>query len=160
MPLSSKIIPSPVGALTLVANDRALVAVLWERENPARVRLGETVACRDHPLLCLAAAQLGEYFAGDRRHFDLPLAFHGTDFQRATWQELLKIPYGDTRSYAALATALGRPGAARAVGAANARNPISIIAPCHRVIGANGALTGFAGGLAAKQALLALERAG
>ena len=157
-PLPAKTIASPVGALTLVAEDDALVAILWEDDAPARVPLPALEDAPDHPVLVEAARQLGEYFASERRAFDLPLRFRGTDFQRAVWNVLLTIPFGETWSYGAIARALGRPGASRAVGAANGRNPISIVAPCHRVIGANGALTGFAGGLAAKQALLALER--
>jgi methylated-DNA-[protein]-cysteine S-methyltransferase len=101
--------------------------------------------------------QLGEYFAGQSQSFDLPLDFHGTDFQKRVWEQLLAIPFGETRSYAEIARALGQPSASRAVGAANGRNPISIVAPCHRVIGTSGALTGFAGGVETKQRLLALE---
>ncbi|WEK44399.1 MAG: methylated-DNA--[protein]-cysteine S-methyltransferase [Candidatus Sphingomonas colombiensis] len=157
-PLPSKIIASPVGALTLVADEDSLVAILWENDDPARVPLPPMVTAPAHPVLLAAERQLGEYFAGRRRAFDLPLRFRGTEFQRAVWAELLAIPFGATSSYGAIAHALGRPGAARAVGAANGRNPISIVAPCHRVIGASGALTGFAGGLPAKEALLALER--
>lgn len=155
--LSSKVVASPVGALTLVADEDSLVAILWENDDPARVPLPSRVAVADHPVLMMTERQLGEYFAGARRAFDVPLRFHGTDFQRAVWSALLQIPFGETSSYGMLARALGRPGAARAVGAANGRNPISIIAPCHRVIGANGALTGFAGGLVAKKRLLEFE---
>jgi methylated-DNA-[protein]-cysteine S-methyltransferase len=108
-------------------------------------------------VLALAAAQLAEYFAGARRDFDVPLAPRGTGFQRLVWGELVKIPYGETRSYGDLARALGRPAASRAVGAANGRNPISILEPCHRVIAGSGALTGYAGGLAAKRWLLEHE---
>lgn len=157
-PLSSAAVASPVGALTLVADDDSLVAILWEEDDPARVPLPAAVVAPDHPVLVEAGRQLDEYFAGRRRAFDLPLRFRGTAFQRAVWSALLAIPFGETSSYGAIARSLGRPGAARAVGAANGRNPISIVAPCHRVIGANGALTGFAGGLAAKETLLALER--
>ncbi|QKR99172.1 methylated-DNA--[protein]-cysteine S-methyltransferase [Sphingomonas sp. CL5.1] len=157
-PLSSATVASPVGALTLVADDDSLVAILWEKDDPARVPLPATVAAPDHPVLAEAGRQLDEYFAGRRRAFDLPLRFRGTEFQRAVWSALLAIPFGETSSYGAIARSLGRPGAARAVGAANGRNPISIVAPCHRVVGASGALTGFAGGLAAKETLLALER--
>lgn len=158
MTYHSKTMPSPVGELTLVANDHGLAAILWEGDDPRRVPLGPVEANPDHPLLIEAERQLGDYFAGTRRTFDLPLSFQGTDFQKSVWQALLAIPYGETRSYADIARAVGRPTAFRAVGAANGRNPISIVAPCHRVIGTNGALTGFAGGLAAKEALLALER--
>jgi methylated-DNA-[protein]-cysteine S-methyltransferase len=149
--------PSPVGVLTLVAAPEALVAILWEQDDPDRVRLGPMVERDDHPVLEATAAQLAEYFAGRRRVFDLPLEFRGTPFQQAVWNALLTIPFGETRSYGEIAHALGRPTASRAVGAANGRNPISIVAPCHRVIGAKGALTGFAGGLEAKATLLGLE---
>ncbi|HEX7856060.1 MAG TPA: methylated-DNA--[protein]-cysteine S-methyltransferase [Sphingobium sp.] len=148
---------SPVGVLTLVASDNGLTAILWENDDPDRVRLGTLVEDGDHPVLIQAVAQLTGYFAGQRRAFDLPLDFQGTDFQRSVWQALLAIPFGETRSYGEIARDLGRPGASRAVGAANGRNPISIVAPCHRVIGTNGALTGFAGGLEAKHYLLQLE---
>jgi len=148
---------SPVGVLTRVASGQGLAAVLWEKDDPARVRLGPLAEGRGHPVLEEAARQLDGYFAGARRAFDLPLDFQGTDFQRAVWAALLTIPYGETRSYADIARAIGRPTAMRAVGAANGRNPLSIIAPCHRAIGSNGALTGFAGGLDAKRHLLRLE---
>lgn len=159
MPLASTTMDSPVGRLTLVAGEAALVAILWEQDPPARVRLGPLAPDPAHPLLVRAARQLGEYFAGTRQRFDLPLAFQGTDFQRAVWQALLTIPYGQTRSYREIARQIGRPAAVRAVGAANGRNPLSIVAPCHRVVGSDGALTGFAGGLEAKRHLLALEGA-
>lgn len=149
---------SPVGDLTLIADDTALVAILWPDDRPGRVRLAATADTPDHPVLAAAAAQLAEYFAGTRTAFDLPLAPRGTAFQRDVWRALDAIPYGETRSYADIAQAIGRPTATRAVGAANGRNPISIVTPCHRVIGRSGALTGFAGGLAAKQHLLTLER--
>ncbi|PZQ62923.1 MAG: cysteine methyltransferase [Sphingomonas taxi] len=149
---------SPLGDLTLVADDHALVAILWPDDPPARVRLGAMRDGADHPVLVAAARQVREYFAGTRTAFDLPLAPRGTDFQRAVWRALDAIPYGETRSYADIAQAIGRPAAVRAVGAANGRNPISIVTPCHRVIGRSGALTGFAGGLPAKQHLLALEQ--
>lgn len=152
--------PSPFGELTLVARDDALAAVLWPNDRPGRVKLGEMVEAPDHPVLIEAAAQLTDYFAGKRTMFDLPLSFSGTDMQRAVWAALLSIPFGETRSYADVARQIGRPTAVRAVGAANGRNPISIIAPCHRVVGSDGSLTGFAGGLAAKETLLALEGAG
>jgi methylated-DNA-[protein]-cysteine S-methyltransferase len=111
----------------------------------------------NHPLLLETARQLREYFSASRRTFDLPLEFHGTDFQRRAWSALLTIPYGETRSYGQMAEQIGSPTAVRAIGAANGRNPISIIAPCHRVIGMNGDLTGFGGGLDAKAYLLSLE---
>jgi methylated-DNA-[protein]-cysteine S-methyltransferase len=109
------------------------------------------------PPLAAAAAQLDEYFAGERRDFDLELDLRGTEFQRAVWDELLRIPYGETMSYGELARRLGRPERVRAVGAANGRNPVAIVVPCHRVIGADGSLTGYGGGLDRKRALLAVE---
>ncbi len=154
----SKTIWSPVGELTLVADDRGLAAILWEDDRPGRVRLGALAEKADHPVLLETERQLGEYFAGERRSFDVPLSFAGTDFQKRVWAALLAIPFGETRSYGEIAQQLGAPGASRAVGAANGRNPISIIAPCHRVVGSNGKLTGFAGGLDAKAFLLELER--
>lgn len=156
--LAHRIISSPVGSLKLVAGELGLRAILWENDDPRRVPLNLSKESATHPALMQAEMQLGEYFAGDRRHFDLPLDFHGTAFQQTVWRALLDIPYGQTRSYEALAHAMGRPTAHRAVGAANGRNPISIIVPCHRVLGKNGALTGFAGGLGAKSFLLDLER--
>lgn len=157
MPNAHLHFPSPVGRLKLLAGEHGLMAILWENDDPQRVRLGETHENTDHPVLQETARQLDDYFAGQRRVFDLPLAFHGTDFQKAVWQALLAIPFGETRSYGQLAAQLGKPSASRAVGAANGKNPISIIAPCHRVIGGNGKLTGFAGGLKAKAYLLGLE---
>ncbi|MGK6320572.1 methylated-DNA--[protein]-cysteine S-methyltransferase [Sphingomonas sp. DT-204] len=155
-----KTIDSPVGELMLVASDKGLAAILWEGDDPARVPLGTMVEAADDPLLCEAARQIDRYFAGELKAFDLPLDFRGTDFQKSVWAALLTIPFGETRSYGEIARQLGRPSASRAVGAANGRNPISIIAPCHRVIGSNGALTGFAGGLEAKAMLLRLEGRG
>lgn len=152
-----KLMPSPVGVLTLVARGTALVAVLWEHERENRVKLGPLIENNDHPILLETEKQLNEYFAGARTRFALELDFQGTDFQKQVWQALLDIPYGETRSYGQIAQALGNPKSVRAVGAANGKNPISIIAPCHRVIGATGALTGFAGGLDAKAFLLTLE---
>lgn len=157
MSFAFRTIASPVGQLTLLARESGLAAVLWENDDPAGVRLHPRVEDGDHPLLSEAARQLGEYFAGERRAFDLPLDFSGTGFQKRVWAALLTIPFGETRSYADIAAQIGKPTACRAVGAANGRNPISIIAPCHRVVGANGSLTGFAGGLEAKRMLLGLE---
>ena len=150
-------LPSPVGVLTLVARGDKLAAVLWEQERANRVRLGDLHLDDNHPVLLETARQLNEYFAGQRTRFDLELDFVGSDFQCDVWAALLTIPFGETRSYGEIARLVGKPAAVRAVGAANGRNPISIIAPCHRVIGASGSLTGFAGGLQAKQFLLALE---
>ncbi len=158
MTLSSATIESPVGLLTLVASDVGLVAVLWEDDDPLRVRLGPLAPDDAHPVLMETMRQLRGYFAGEVTVFDLPLDMRGTDFQKSVWAALLAIPYGETRSYGAIAREIGRPGASRAVGAANGRNPLSIVAPCHRVVGTGGHLTGFAGGLEAKAALLALER--
>ena len=159
MTYAFKIVSSRVGLLKLVANDLALVAILWENDDPKRVRLGSLIEDVDHPILCLAEQQLGEYFAGARKSFDLPLDFAGTPFQKKVWSELLNIPFGQTRTYGQIANAIGKPRAFRAVGAANGKNPISIVAPCHRVIGKDGSLTGFAGGLEAKECLLEIEAA-
>jgi methylated-DNA-[protein]-cysteine S-methyltransferase len=152
-----KTIDSPVGQLKLVAAGPKLVAILWEHDKPSRVRLGPMRDSPQDPVLLRAEQQLREYFAGARTHFDLELEFAGTDFQKNVWRALLDIPYGQTRSYAQIAAQIGRPKAVRAVGAANGRNPLSIVAPCHRVVGKSGELTGYAGGLPAKQLLLALE---
>ena len=149
---------SPVGALKLVAHDQALVAVMWDNEDHKRVRLAELIEDRQHPMLLRVKKQLEEYFTGQRQQFDLPLDFQGTDFQQQVWQALLTIPYGEKRSYKDIAVQIGNEKAVRAVGAANGRNPISIIAPCHRVIGSSGALVGFTGGLDKKQILLSLEQ--
>ena len=149
---------SPVGLLTLVASDQGLVAVLWPNDRPGRVRLARVSHGRSHHL-ARAQDHLDAYFARRLRRFDIPLDCRGTAFQRQVWAELAAIPYGETRTYGAIAAAIGRPGASRAVGAANGLNPISIIVPCHRVVGAGGNLTGFAGGLAAKRYLLELESA-
>lgn len=147
--------PSPVGELTLVVSDAGLHAVLWPVERPGRVPLPDALAeGADHPVLRAAAGQLEEWFAGERTTFDLPLAPVGTPFQRQVWDALLAVPYGETTSYGELAAALGDHRRARAVGAAVGRNPLSIVVPCHRVLGAGGRLTGFAGGLEAKRALL------
>ncbi len=152
-----KTIGTPVGALRLVASDAGLAAVLWENDDPGRVPLGDIEESRNHPILLDAERQLKEYFSGERKTFTLKLDFAGTQFQRRVWSALLTIPYGETRSYRDIAGQIGSPAAVRAVGAANGKNPISIITPCHRVIGANGKLTGFAGGLEVKARLLALE---
>lgn len=149
--------PSPVGRLTLVASDKGLTAILWENEKANRVPLAEMHEDAQHPVLRETMRQLQEYFAGTRKSFSVPLDFQGTEFQKKVWNALLTIPFGETRSYADIANQVKSPKAVRAVGAANGKNPISIIAPCHRVIGSNGDLTGFAGGLAAKTLLLSLE---
>lgn len=149
---------SPVGRLQLVAHEHALVAVLWECEKANRVKLGNLVENPQNPILLETQKQLLEYFAEKRQTFTLPLDFQGTDFQKSVWQALLNIPFGETRSYKDIALEIDNVKAVRAVGAANGRNPISIIAPCHRVIGANGKLVGFAGGLNNKEILLKIEQ--
>ncbi|RKG32007.1 methylated-DNA--[protein]-cysteine S-methyltransferase [Acinetobacter guerrae] len=158
MQLSYLYMSSPVGQLKLVANEQALVAILWDNENPKRVCLAELTEDLNHPILVKTKMQLIEYFSGQRSVFDIPLDFEGTDFQKKVWAALLTIPYGETRSYKYIAQYIGNEKAVRAVGAANGKNPISIIAPCHRVIGAGGALVGFAGGLDKKEILLKLEQ--
>jgi methylated-DNA-[protein]-cysteine S-methyltransferase len=153
----SKTINSPVGKLKLFASNEALVGILWEREKPNRTHIEHSVEKIDHPILVETEKQLNEYFNGARKRFDIKLEFIGTDFQKQVWQALLTIPYGETRSYGQIAVQLNNPKSVRAVGAANGKNPISIIAPCHRVIGASGSLTGFAGGMENKEILLKLE---
>ena len=145
--MSTRTIETPIGPLTLEADENAVTAI----------RFSAGGAQDASPLLDAAEAQLREYFAGARRTFDLPLAPHGTAFQQRVWAALRTIPYGETRTYGELAAAIDSPNASRAVGMANHRNPIPIIIPCHRVIGANGTLTGYAGGLEIKRRLLALE---
>ncbi|GAB2712895.1 methylated-DNA--[protein]-cysteine S-methyltransferase [Halomonas garicola] len=140
---------SPLGRLTLTASDDGLTAVDFSR--------GLLGTRREHPVLERCKAQLAEYFAGTRTAFDLPLAAEGTAFQQAVWQALREIPYGETRNYGELAAALGKPTASRAVGTANGKNPLAIVVPCHRVVGADGRLTGYSGGLARKEWLLAHE---
>lgn len=157
MSLVCKFIDSPVGKLKLVASELALVAILWENDNPRRVVLGNLRKDDRQPILVEAERQLKEYFEGKRRSFSIPLEMRGTPFQQSVWEALLAIPFGETRSYGQLAKQLGKPTAMRAVGAANGRNPISIVVPCHRVIGSSGKLTGFAGGLKAKEHLLKIE---
>ncbi|WP_446744137.1 methylated-DNA--[protein]-cysteine S-methyltransferase [Silvibacterium acidisoli] len=155
--LVHKYVDSPVGKLRLVASDKGLVAVLWENDSPKRVRLEDSQEDPGHRILAKAEKQLQEYFAGTREEFSIPLDMRGTAFQKNVWEALLGIPFGETRSYGQLASQLGSPTASRAVGAANGRNPVSIIVPCHRVIGSTGKLTGFAGGLDTKETLLTLE---
>jgi methylated-DNA-[protein]-cysteine S-methyltransferase len=151
---------SPVGSLTLVASDAGLRAILWPGDDLGRTGLaGANLAPGRNDVLDEAAAQLEEYFARVRTSFDLPLDLQGTPFQVAAWEALATIPYRETRTYAEQAARLGRPNAVRAIGAANGRNPISIVLPCHRVVGSDGSLTGFAGGLETKAALLAFEHA-
>ena len=142
-----------------MATNDGLAAILWENDSPRRVRLNIEAEDNGHPVLVETERQLEEYFAGRRQQFALPLDPSGTAFQREVWRALMTIPFGETRSYAQIARQIGHPGAARAVGAANGRNPLSIVAPCHRVVGSTGALTGFAGGLDVKAHLLAFEGA-
>ena len=153
------VVDSPVGPLTLVSDGSHLTGVFFVEHRHAPGDVGRRLAADEAPpVLRGAAAQLAEYFAGSRTDFDLPLAPAGTDFQHRVWALLRQIPYGTTRSYGQLAAELGAPGASRAVGLANGRNPVSIVVPCHRVIGASGAITGYGGGVERKQALLDLER--
>ena len=147
-------ISSPLGPLRLLACDGALCGVYMNLQNAPPASPGPA-----EPVLLRAAQQLAEYFAGTRRDFDLPLRPRGTDFQQTVWRALAEIPYGVTRSYVELATTIGRPGACRAVGGANSKNPLGIVVPCHRVIGHHGALTGYAGGHDNKRWLLAHEAA-
>ena len=155
-----KTVPSPIGALKLIASDRGLCALLFDDGKHYAVHAdGNMVQSDTHPLLVKAEKQLGEYFAGKRKNFDLKLDMRGTVFQIKAWRELQKIPYGQTTSYGEQAKGVGDVKKARAVGMANGRNPLAIIVPCHRVIGASGSLVGFAGGLKTKQYLLELERA-
>jgi methylated-DNA-[protein]-cysteine S-methyltransferase len=149
--VSRCVVRTPVGTLTLVGGDAGLRAALFAGE------AGSAPGEPPHPVLAAARRQLGEYFAGRRSAFELPLDLAGTEFQRRVWRALAEIPFGATTTYGELARRLGRPLAARAVGAANASNPVSIVLPCHRVVGAHGGLVGYGGGLDAKRALLAHE---
>lgn len=157
--MKHKLIPSPVGKLKLVVSARGLTAILWENDDPERVPCEPSRESHDDPVLNEAERQLKEYFEGKRTCFSLPLDPHGTEFQKRVWAALRAIPFGKTRTYGEIAREIGKPTASRAVGAANGKNPLSIVVPCHRVIGASGELTGFAGGLEAKARLLALEQA-
>ena len=150
------VVDTPVGDLALVGDGHALSG-LYFPDHTRRPSAG-TFGPRDDRAFAAARSQLAEYFAGHRTEFDLPLEPGGNEFQRAVWRLLTTIPYGQTRSYGQLAAQLGDPGLARAVGAANGRNPISIVVPCHRVVGHDGSLTGYAGGLDRKAFLLELER--
>ncbi len=150
-------VESPIGTLLLASEAGELTALYMHGGEQAAAKMGWT---RDDssPVLRSAAEQLQEYFAGRRSEFDLPLRMDGTEFQRRVWSELLNIPFGQTISYGELARRVGNPAAARAVGLANGRNPISIVVPCHRVIGSSGRLVGYGGGLDRKKFLLDLER--
>ncbi len=156
--MKHRIIDSPLGPLTLVVNAEGFLCALYndgQKYYPDAEELGE----RDDTIAASAVAELAEYFAGTRAAFSVPTAASGTDFQRRVWAALTGIPAGQTRTYGEIAGQLGRPGASRAVGAATGRNPISIIVPCHRLVGASGAMTGYAGGVARKVWLLEHERA-
>lgn len=155
--LAWAVVATPIGPLGLEASDDALTAVRLDPADAAPTAV--EVASSDHPVLAEAAAQLDAYFAGQRASFDLPLASEGTAFQQRVWTVLAEIPYGQTWSYGDVAAHVGAPRASRAVGAACGRNPLAVVVPCHRVVGADGRLTGYGGGLARKQALLDLERA-
>ena len=147
---------SPYGQMTIQANDTGLLGAWFEIQTTQPQDLG--AYSDEHAVLNQTKLQLEEYFSGRRTQFDLPLAAKGTDFQQSVWQALCKIPYGETWSYQQLADEIGNPKAVRAVGLANGKNPISVIVPCHRVIGKNGKLTGYAGGVETKEKLLQLER--
>lgn len=149
----------PLGRLVLESDGRSLTRVRLPGEKPAAAKEEDTRRIRESQPFAAVIAQLDEYFAGRRRRFELPLAPNGTPFQLKVWCELRKIPYGKTITYAVLAHRAGNDAACRAVGAANGRNPLPIIVPCHRVIGSDGSLTGFGGGIAAKRKLLELEGA-
>lgn len=151
---------TPVGKLYLVASDVGLCAVVWDFEKYQKERTGQIFLThsQNHPILSKAKTQLAEYFHNERKSFNVPLAPEGTSFQLVAWRELENIPYGKTVSYAEQALAMGDEKKARAVGVANSKNPLSIIVPCHRVIGKNGDLRGYAGGLKNKAELIALER--
>jgi methylated-DNA-[protein]-cysteine S-methyltransferase len=151
-------IDSPIGTITLVADDAALVEVHLPDEKPAAVSVAGDTTPSGHQVLAQAVSELREYFAGERVEFDVPLSPRGTAFQLAAWQALRTIPYGETVSYGEQARRLGDRNLARAVGAANGRNPLPIVVPCHRVVGANGHLTGFGGGIECKAWLLDHER--
>ena len=148
------------GKLTLVATDRGLRALIWPDDSSYRVPLtSELIAEDDHPILAIGRLQVEEYLAGDRIEFDIKFDLRGTEFQQEVWLSLASIPLGQTATYGEQASRIGRPKAVRAVGGAIGRNPISIILPCHRVIGASGDLTGFAGGIERKRSMLVFERA-
>jgi methylated-DNA-[protein]-cysteine S-methyltransferase len=148
---------SPQGGMLLLANERGLAGVFFDRQKHHPEKQADWKLDPEHRLLRQAQRELAEYFAGRRRRFDVALAPEGTPFQRAVWKAISTVAFGETISYGELARRAGHPGSARAAGAATGRNPVGIIVPCHRIMGANGALTGYAGGLERKRALLALE---
>ena len=157
--ISCQTVPSPLGDIILAASDTGLLG-LWFHNQRYLPDTSDWVTAPHHPVLLAAKAQLDEYFAGTRQQFDLPLDLsRGTSFQQAVWQALLRIPAGGTTSYGALSQGLGKPSAVLAVGGAVGRNPLSIVVPCHRVLGSDGTLTGYAGGLQRKSSLLKLEGA-
>ena len=157
--LRQRVLSTPIGVITLIASDQGITRILFPTESLQDVGLGDLPPAEDaDPVLDEAVTQLGEYFAGDRREFDLPLDLHGTEFQRQAWMALADVPFGSTTTYGAQAERIGRPGAFRAVGSANGQNPVPIVLPCHRIIGADGSLTGFGGGLDLKQKLLDHEQ--
>ena len=159
VPIYTLHVESLLGGVTLAATDSGLAGVWFDAQRHAPDTSG-WVEAPGHPVLRQAAAQLEAYFAGQRDHFDMPLDLsHGTQFQQTVWQALLRIPRGGTTSYGRLGAEIGKPAAVRAVGAAVGRNPISVVVPCHRVLGADGSLTGYAGGLERKSRLLQLEGA-
>ncbi|MGR5296468.1 methylated-DNA--[protein]-cysteine S-methyltransferase [Vibrio mediterranei] len=149
------ITPSPLGDVTIQANDDGLLGLWFEEHTTLPDVLGSLAP--EHPILLEASKQLTSYFEGKVQSFDLPLAAEGTDFQKLVWRALCDIPFGESISYQELANRIGKPKAVRAVGAANGKNPISVIVPCHRVIGKSGTLTGYAGGVERKKKLLELE---
>jgi methylated-DNA-[protein]-cysteine S-methyltransferase len=155
--LEYKTIDTPVGNIQLIAHADALVAILWENEDFSRIKLPTESENRSHPILLETERQLIEYFENKRQAFDVPIELIGTVFQKKVWEVLLTIPFGKTISYGAIAKQLGDPKTVRAVGGALNKNPISIIVPCHRVVGATGSLVGFAGGLSNKSILLNIE---
>ena len=157
MTFAYKIIDSPVGKLKLVASDQGLAGVLWERENARPAPLSELVVDEEHPVLLETERQLGEYFAGKRKTFSIPLDLRGTAFQQKVWRALQQIPAGETRSYSQLAAELGQPSAARAVARACATNRIALAVPCHRVNASDGSLAGYYWGLERKRKLQAAE---
>ncbi len=167
---STKQLDSPIGRLRLVATDQGLSHLLFDQQAGDSVdssSMGSSsvgsdsdpAKADDHPVLAAATSQLEEYFAGQRQEFDIPLDLTGTEFQRAAWSALAGVPFGETRSYRQQAEAIGRPNTVRAIGAANGRNPVPIVLPCHRIVGSDGSLTGYGGGLPIKEFLLNHEQA-
>lgn len=161
MHIRHAVVGTPIGDLTIVASDAAIVGLYFPHHwrPPARGALGTRVDIAEDSLLKDAATQLTEYLRGERRSFELPTATSGDAFQQQVWALLREIPFGETTTYGELAERLGGPGLARAVGRANAHNPLSVLVPCHRVVGKDGTLTGYAGGLERKRFLLELESA-